>query len=197
MILVGVDEVGRGALAGPVLAAAVCLQEAKEVPIFKDSKQLSELNRTKLYDWIIEHAYFGIGYQSSKKIDQINILQATLVAMRRAVSQLIYKAKKTLLISPNQFHVIVDGTHIPKQMVCSAESKIKADQHIQEVAAASILAKVFRDKLMQRYHSKYPNYSFNTNKGYGSQVHREAIRLTGISPQHRKSFQLYKPIPLF
>lgn len=174
----GIDEVGRGPLAGPVVAGAVILPKDCSLLYLNDSKQLSEKKREELYISIMETAVaVGIGYNTPARIDEINILQATYEAMREAVANLT--VKPDLLLN--------DAVTIPKLTVRQVPI-IKGDAKSISIAAASIVAKVTRDRLMVKYDTLYPEYGFASNKGYGSASHIEAIKKYGPTPIHRKSF---------
>ncbi len=174
----GIDEVGRGPLAGPVVAGAVILPENCDILYLNDSKQLSEKKREELYEIIMEKAIAtGIGYASPERIDEINILQATYEAMREAISNL--KVKPDILLN--------DAVTIPKVEIRQVPI-IKGDAKSISIAAASIIAKVTRDRLMVQYAEVFPEYHFAENKGYGSQAHIEALKQYGASPIHRRSF---------
>ena len=179
--LAGVDEVGRGCLFGPVIAAAVILDSNKNFGL-KDSKKLTERKRSLLYEEIKQYASkVSIGEASVKEIDSLNIKEASLLAMERAV----------LGLKTDNIEVIVDGIDIPKiNYPCKAI--IKADSKIYEVMAASIVAKVHRDNLMKEYSKKFPDFSLEKNKGYPTKKHRLAISKYGVTKYHRKSFSLTK-----
>ena len=180
-LIAGVDEVGRGPLAGPVVAAAVILNPNNLIQGLADSKQLSEAKREALFALIQRDSLaWGLGSASVAEIDALNILQASLLAMQRAVAKL----------SPKPQHVLVDGNKTP-MFECTAEAIIKGDQTIPQIQAASILAKVTRDRLMQTYESHYPGYGFAQHKGYPTQQHRTALQCLGVTPIHRRS---YKPV---
>ena len=176
--IAGIDEAGRGPLAGPVVAAAVILPEGLQMPGVTDSKKLTALKREVLFDVVMEKAIAtGVGIAEPEEIDRINILQATLKAMLRAVDKL-----KT---SPD--YLIIDGINtleidIPQQAIK------KGDSLSLSIAAASIIAKVTRDRMMLEYDKQYPSYGFASHKGYGSKLHREAIADIGPCPIHRKTF---------
>ena len=174
--IAGVDEVGRGCLAGPVIASAVILK--KHIPGLKDSKKLSPPQRNKLSALIIQNSFYSIGSASEQEIDEINILQASLLAMKRAILNLPIKPQK----------VLVDGTHKPDINI-SVETIIGGDSLIAEISAASIIAKVYRDDLMMKQDIIYPNYGFRQHKGYGTKAHIENIRTHGSCLIHRKSFK--------
>jgi len=177
-VLCGIDEAGRGPLAGPVVAAAVILPKDRPILYVNDSKQLSEKKREELYDVIMANAVsVGVGMASEKVIDEINILQATYEAMRQAVSKL----------SPEPACLLNDAVRIP-DLPMRQVPIIKGDAKSASIAAASIIAKVTRDRLMREYDKLYPEYGFAGHKGYGSAAHMEAIRRLGPCPIHRMSF---------
>ena len=174
----GIDEVGRGPFAGPVVAAAVILPKDCDILYLNDSKKLSEKKRELLYDEIYEKAVaIGIGMSSEEVIDEINILQATYEAMRQAVSKL--SVQPQLLLNDA---VTIPGIQIPQVPI------IKGDAKSVSIAAASIVAKVTRDRMMEEYDKVLPEYGFASNKGYGSAAHIEALKKYGPSPIHRKTF---------
>ena len=180
----GVDEAGRGPLAGPVCAAAVILPEGVIIDGVNDSKKLSEKKRESLFDVIREQALsYSIAYATVDEIEEINILNATMLAMRRAIDGLEIKAD----------YAMIDGNKIPPIDI-DAECIVKGDAKSMSIACASILAKVSRDRLLYKYAEEYPMYGFDKHKGYGTKVHREAILKYGPFPYHRKSFlkKLYK-----
>ena len=178
-MIAGVDEAGRGPLAGPVVAAAVVLGANPSLEGLKDSKKLSEKKREQLFDRIQEVAVsYAIAIVDRETIDRINILQATLSAMQQAVLQ--------LSIKPD--HVCIDGNQSPHLPGYSVETIIKGDDKVLAISAASVLAKVTRDRLMQEYDQQYPGYGFAKHKGYGTQVHRLAIEQLGPCDIHRRSF---------
>ena len=178
ILLAGVDEVGRGPLAGDVVAAAVILDPENSIEGLDDSKKLSEKQRQILYGLICEKCLcWSVARASVVEIDQLNILQASLLAMKRAV--------ETLAVQPE--HVLVDGNKIP-QWHYNAEAVVKGDSRVQAIAAASILAKVTRDREMIDYDQQYPGYGFAQHKGYPTRSHREALSKLGVVPIHRKSF---------
>jgi len=183
--IAGVDEVGRGALFGPVVAAAVVLPQSALPQLsligVKDSKQLSAKKRVALAQNIKELVTnWQIGYATVKEIDELNILQASLLAMKRAVTKLKLKPEICL----------VDGNKTIPELLIPQENIIKGDQISPAIAAASIIAKVWRDELIVRWAKSYPNYDLITNKGYGTQRHRQALLKYGPSAQHRMSFRL-------
>lgn len=174
----GIDEVGRGPLAGPVVAGAVILPKDCDILYLNDSKQLSEKKREELYDIIMEQAVScGLGYASPERIDEINILQATYEAMREAVGK--------LSVTPDI--LLNDAVTIPQVSIRQVPI-IKGDAKSISIGAASIVAKVTRDRLMVQYDEVYPMYGFASNKGYGAQSHIDALKTYGPCPIHRKSF---------
>ena len=174
----GVDEAGRGPLAGPVCAAAVILPPDIQIEGLNDSKKLTDKKRRALYDVIVEQAVsYGIAFADEQEIDEINILQATFLAMRRAVEQLGVQPELAL----------VDGNRDP-QLGIPTRTIVKGDGLSASIAAASILAKVTRDRLMEDYDAQYPQYGFAVHKGYGTQRHYAALREFGACPIHRQSF---------
>lgn len=178
-VIAGIDEAGRGPLAGPVFAAAVILDSNQPILGLMDSKKLSEKKREMLYQVILNQSLaYGIGFATVEEIDEFNILQATFLAMRRA------KAK--LNISPDL--VLVDGNQDPGLEACLTKTIIKGDVFIPCISAASILAKVSRDRYMLALHQDYPHYGFDRHKGYPTVLHKKAIKDFGLSPHHRKSF---------
>lgn len=177
--IAGVDEAGRGPLAGPVFAAAVILDPKHPISGLTDSKKLSERKREALAEDIRAHALaWCIAQASTEEIDQLNILQATFLAMRRAVHG--------LTLAPQQ--VIIDGPIIPADLGVDAIAAVKADQHYAQVAAASILAKTARDALCRELDQHYPEYGFAQHKGYGTALHLERLEQFGPCPEHRRSF---------
>ncbi len=178
LLVAGVDEVGRGPLAGPVVTAAVILDKRHIIDNLADSKCLSEKKRQLLDHEIRAHALsFSIGRAEVHEIDQLNILQATMLAMQRAVAGLDAIPGK----------ILVDGNRLP-QFPCEAEAIVGGDGLVPEISAASIIAKVYRDNLMAELHQKYPQYGFDSNKGYPTRKHREALIKYGVTPCHRQSF---------
>jgi len=174
----GVDEAGRGPLAGPVVAAAVVLDPLRAIAGLADSKQLSENRRTLLAQHIRDYAEdWSIGYADVEEIDRLNIHYATLLAMQRAVD--------TLHCAPDK--VLVDGRFCP-EVACPAESVIKGDQTVRAISAASIIAKDERDRLMTVLDREFPGYGFAQHKGYPTKAHINALRELGVSPVHRRSF---------
>ncbi len=178
ILTAGVDEVGRGPLAGPVVTAAVILDPDKPIDGLADSKAISEKKREKLFDEIKEKALaWAVGRCEVEEIDELNILQATMVAMQRAVAGL----------TPQPGHALIDGNRCPK-LPCSAEAIVKGDSKVAAISAASIIAKVTRDREMVEMDALYPGYGFAGHKGYPSKKHIEALQLLGVTPIHRRSF---------
>ena len=174
----GVDEAGRGPLAGPVCAAAVILPPNLEIPGLDDSKKLSDKRRRELFPVIKEQAIaYGIGLASHEEIDEINILQATFLAMERAIEQLQVKPE----------YALIDGNRA-KDFGLPVKTVVKGDSLSASIAAASVLAKVTRDMLMEEAAVEYPGYGFEIHKGYGTRAHYDALRTLGASPIHRNSF---------
>ena len=177
-IIAGVDEVGRGSLIGPVYAAAVILNKSIKTELLKDSKSLTKSNREVLSKYIKENSVWSIGKASVKEIEKINILQASLLAMKRAIKKL--KKKPT--------HVLIDGNKIPKIKYYNLKSIIKGDQKIPSISAASIIAKVARDRMITNLGKKFKGYYWDQNSGYGTKQHLRAIKKLGVTSQHRKTF---------
>lgn len=184
--IAGVDEVGRGPLAGPVVAACVILPEDFDVLGVDDSKKLSEKKREQLYDAILSEALaFGIGMQDNASIDEINILEATKEAMRCAIleAEQALRAKTGCGID----HILIDALTL-REVAIPQTGIVKGDGASLSIAAASILAKVTRDRMMIEYDSIYPGYAFAKNKGYGTKAHYEGLQAQGMTPIHRRSF---------
>lgn len=177
-LLAGVDEAGRGPLAGPVIAAAVILDPSRPIDGINDSKKLSESRREALYEAIQEKALcWAVGRAEVDEIDSLNILHATMLAMTRAVQAL----------SPAAEHALIDGNRCP-ELGCTSQAVVKGDQRVLSIGAASIIAKVTRDREMLTLHEQYPDYGFNQHKGYGTKVHMAALEMHGATPLHRRSF---------
>ena len=177
-LIAGVDEAGRGPLAGPVMAAAVILDELNPIKGLADSKKLSPARREKLYDEIRAKALCcSIAFATVEEIDRLNILQATMLAMERAVKGLRLKPSK----------VLVDGNRLPKLAIL-AEAIVKGDVLVPAISAASILAKVYRDRWCVDYDAAFPQYGFAGHKGYGTAAHLAALQAHGACPEHRRSF---------
>lgn len=175
----GVDEAGRGPLAGPICAAAVILPEGAVIEGLDDSKKLTEKKREKLYDIIKETAVaYSVAYGTLEEIETVNILEATYLAMNRAIEGLSVKPDFAL----------IDGNRVPRGIKIPCETIVKGDSKSMSVAAASVLAKVTRDRLMLEYDKKYPEYNFKKHKGYGTKEHTELIKQYGPCEIHRLSF---------
>ncbi|MBW2647274.1 MAG: ribonuclease HII [Deltaproteobacteria bacterium] len=178
-MIAGIDEAGRGPLAGPVVAAAVIFPEETYIPGINDSKKLTPAKRENLYDQIYENAIsIGLGIIDSPEIDKINILQASLLSMRIAVANLF----------PRPDYLLIDGIFTIRSQIPQKAIK-KGDSQSLSIAAASIIAKVSRDRLMKRYSEDFPGYGFHKHKGYGTRMHLEAIRTLGPTLIHRKTFR--------
>jgi ribonuclease HII len=177
----GVDEAGRGPWAGPVVAAAVILPKNFITDKINDSKKLSKKNRDILYENITKNADFGLGFATVTEIDKLNILQASLLAMKRAVGNLNKVPVKAL----------IDGNTIPPNLPCVSECIVKGDTKVVSIAAASIVAKVVRDRFMTKLAQLHPGYGWERNFGYGVKEHQEALKTLGVTSEHRRSF---KPI---
>ena len=177
-IIIGVDEVGRGPLAGPVTAAAVILNDNISLDKINDSKKLSSLQRESIFNQIIINSKCAIGFATVSEIDKLNILQASLLAMKRSVESL--KEKKAIILIDGKFSYDKNNENI--------KTFIKGDQLYPSIAAASIIAKVVRDRYMTLMSEKYQNYGWDKNAGYGTKKHILAIKEYGITPAHRKSF---------
>ena len=177
-IVAGVDEVGRGSLIGPVYAAAVILNKSINRKLLKDSKSLTKTKREVLSRYIKKNSIWAIGKSSVKEIEKINILQASLLAMKRAIKKL--EKKPTL--------ILVDGNKLPEMKNYNLRAIIKGDKKIPSISAASIIAKVSRDKMIMNLGKKYNGYYWDKNYGYGTKQHLKAIKNLGITKQHRKTF---------
>jgi ribonuclease HII len=181
VIEAGLDEAGRGCYAGPVAAAAVILPKDFYHPLLNDSKQLTEAQRNQLRPIIEKEAIsFAVSLVSNEEIDRLNILKASFLAMHQAIDQL--KKKPGLLL--------IDGNRFTPYKKIPHQCFVKGDGRFASIAAASVLAKTYRDEFMQQLHQQYPHYHWDKNKGYGTAAHREAIAIHGLCPYHRKSFKL-------
>lgn len=188
----GIDEAGRGALAGPVVAAAVCFSKTVQPFFLNDSKKIQKKAREKMYDDIMsKDVHIGIGIVDNHEIDQCNILQATKKSMKQAFDHCIESIEASSDFFPPLL-VAVDGntSFSSTKNSCSTLSVIKGDSLISSIAAASIIAKVTRDNIMIKLHDAYPDYGFSHHMGYGTKKHKEAIRAYGLTPYHRLSFSL-------
>ena len=177
-ITAGVDEVGRGSLMGPVYAAAVILNSSIDIKLLKDSKSIAKDKRKLLSNYIKKNSTWAVGKASVKEIDKINILQASLLAMKRAVQK--------LKIKPS--HILIDGNKVPDLKNYNLKAVIKGDQKIPSISAASIIAKVSRDKFISTLAKKNNGYGWDQNFGYGTKQHLKAIKKLGINKHHRKTF---------
>jgi len=191
MFICGVDEVGRGPLAGPVCASAVVFSSKDlDTSLLHDSKKMTEKARLKAFYEITKRAYYAIGWASNVEIDEINILEASLLAMRRAFTTLYNELSKKDSSLLENLKVIVDGNTTPRFIEnVTSETLIKADSIVPEVMAASIVAKVARDKMMCRYSYLYPQWGYEKHKGYPTKAHIEAIKKYGASPIQRFTFK--------
>ncbi|MDJ0781610.1 MAG: ribonuclease HII [Desulfosarcinaceae bacterium] len=179
-LVAGVDEAGRGPLAGPVVSAAVILPPDDAIPGLNDSKKLSPARRAGLFETIQQRALaVGVAAVDAREIDRINILQASLLAMRQAVARL----------SPAPDYLLIDGKFTLAETTTPQEAVVKGDARCAAIAAASIIAKVSRDRLMQGYHETYPAFGFDRHKGYPTRSHKAAIAAYGPCPIHRRSFR--------
>ena len=177
----GTDEAGRGCLSGPVVAAAVILPKKFNHKFLNDSKQLSEKQRKELRPYIEEHALaFGVSFVHQDEVDALNVLQASITGMHRAIEKLM----------PSPEFIIVDGNKFRPYKKIPHQTIVKGDAIHMNIAAASVLAKTYRDEYMEKIHEEFPVYNWRRNKGYPTKEHRDAIRKFGITPYHRKSFKL-------
>ena len=182
LVVAGVDEVGRGPLVGDVVTAAVILDPTKPIEGLADSKKLSDKKRDVLYDLIIDNALaYAVGRASPDEIDELNILHATMLAMQRAVNG--------LAITPQ--HVLIDGNRCPA-LSMSSQAVVKGDARVEEISAASIIAKVTRDREMEALDKEFPQFGFAKHKGYPTKLHMEMIEQFGVTPYHRRSFKPVK-----
>jgi ribonuclease HII len=182
--LVGVDEAGRGPLAGPVVSSCAYLTQSVQA---KDSKQLSPEQRKRIYARLQKYSLYSFGFASAGEIDQINIYQATLRSFDRAIEAFLKKYS----LPPDKTLFVIDGPPVPLSAKVQYICIEKADEHLEPVSAASILAKVTRDHFSELMHLLYPEYLFNKHRGYGTKEHRRALRKRGYSPLHRKSFTVH------
>ena len=181
-MIAGVDEVGRGCIAGPVVSAAVILRESINLKILKDSKKISFNKREEIANHIKDNSYYAIGIASVDEILNLNILQASLLSMKRAIDRLAVKPSLTL----------IDGNSAPKGLK-NYKTMIKGDEKIKVISAASIIAKVYRDRFMINLAKKFSNYAWERNFGYGTKAHLEGLKKFGITSHHRKGFKpVYK-----
>lgn len=177
----GTDEAGRGCLSGPVVAAAVILPDNFQHELLNDSKQLSEKKRRELRPYIEERALaFSVSFIHQEEVDELNVLQASITGMHRSIEQL----------NVNPEFIIVDGNKFKPFQQVPHQTIVKGDAKFMSIAAASVLAKTYRDEYMEKIHGEFPQYNWKKNKGYPTKEHREAIRQFGATPYHRKSFKL-------
>ncbi len=196
---VGVDEVGRGPLAGPVVAAAVLYKDnnfivpeelQKQFLWIRDSKKLAPKKRAEIDALIREYFWVGVGIVAPETIDRINILEATFLAMKSAVSDLKRVIPRE---AQNKLYLLIDGNQLLPNTSLPQEAVVQGDSKVRSIAAASVIAKVIRDAMMDEYEKEYPGYGFSAHKGYGTKIHMEALQRLGVTPIHRKSF---KPVQL-
>ena len=178
LIVAGVDEVGRGCLAGPVISAAVILKKGIDLSLLKDSKKITFNKREKISEHIKNNSYYSIGIASVNEILNLNILQASLLSMKRAIEKLVVKPGLTL----------IDGNFAPKGLK-NYKTIINGDEKIKEISAASIIAKVYRDRFMINLAKEFSNYAWEKNFGYGTKAHLEGLKKFGVTAHHRKSFK--------
>ena len=204
--IIGTDEVGRGPLCGPVLACAamfkdpnfeIPLEKQKQFDLIRDSKKLSEKQREEIFAFISEHFYLGIGLCDHETIDRINILEASFLSMKKAIQKLqrimnyesrIKNGNSNSMIHDSKFIILVDGNKEIPNLSMEQYAVIGGDKIVKSISAASIVAKVTRDRMMEVFHRQYPNYGLDKHKGYGTKVHMEALLKYGPCPIHRKSF---------
>jgi len=193
-IIAGIDEAGRGPLAGPVVAAAVvvfpesleAIRNEKEFRLIRDSKTLSGKQRQEAYDFIINYFSYGVGWSSHETVDRVNILQAAFLAMKKAISDIKIKIGGSVDI------VLLDGKYNIPNMSLRQVAIVSGDKNVFSISAASIIAKVTRDHMMIKFHEKFPKYGFAKHKGYGTKLHFEMLERHGPCEVHRKSFRLIK-----
>lgn len=191
-IIAGIDEAGRGPLAGPVMAAAVVvypdviakIKNEKEFTLIRDSKMLSAKQRERAYNFIANNFAFGVGWSSHETIDRVNVMQATFLAMKKALSDLRRKFNVEAQI------LLVDGRSVIPNLTLRQENVTSGDKFVLSISAASVIAKVTRDRIMLDYHDKFPQYGFARHKGYGTELHFKMIGRYGPCEIHRKSFRL-------
>lgn len=198
VFVIGIDEVGRGPLCGPVVAAAVCYKDQsfaipealeKEFALIRDSKKLSEKQREKVFELIQGYFHIGIGIVNAETIDRVNILQATFLAMKGALSDLLRHIPE----ARSKEYLLIDGNQLLPSFSGAQEAVVGGDSSVKSIAAASIIAKVTRDRMIVEYDREYPQYGLAHHKGYGTKEHMDALRKYGPTPLHRMSF---KPVLL-
>ncbi|MGB5018915.1 MAG: ribonuclease HII [Candidatus Moraniibacteriota bacterium] len=197
-VIVGIDEAGRGPLCGPVVAAAVVFRESEEIlsklpewKFIRDSKKLSEKQREKMFDFVMEQSFVGVGMMHADTIDRVNILEATFLAMKSAIASLRQQLAKSneQKIRDEDFRILVDGNQLIPNIPVEQHAIVNGDALMKVIAAASIIAKVTRDRMMLEYDRTYPQYGFAQHKGYGTKVHMIVLRKFGPCPIHRMSFR--------
>lgn len=203
-IIAGVDEVGRGPLAGPVVVSACVVRDINDLDadpeqdqwrLVRDSKLLSEKQRREAFTFVKEKFFVGVGQSNPGTIDRINILQATFLAMKKAVADLERAIdKEGAYADAEKMMIMIDGNHVIPNFTREQACVAKGDQVAKSIAAASVIAKVLRDNLMEKYDKKYPEYGFGGHKGYGTKAHMEALQKHGATPIHRKSFAPVKNV---
>lgn len=193
-IIIGIDEAGRGPLAGPVVACATCLKTlrvpfghevSKDWDLIRDSKTLSHKQRENIFDFIHEHFHVGVGICDHKTIDRINILEATYLAAKKALTALTNNLQQT---TNNRMIILFDGNKTIPNLSLEQKAIVGGDKLVKSISAASIVAKVTRDRIMLDMHAKYPEYGFEKHKGYGTKMHMEALQKHGPCPIHRQTF---------
>ena len=194
--IIGIDEAGRGPLCGPVVAGAVCFREPEDelskLPEWKfvrDSKKLSEKQREKMFDFVMKHCFVGVGIMHADTIDRVNILEATFLAMKAAIADLQRTMNREQKVKDENLRIFVDGNQLIPNVPFEQHAIVDGDALMKVIAAASIIAKVTRDRMMLRYDREYPAYGFSKHKGYGTKAHMDALRKFGPCPIHRLSFK--------
>jgi ribonuclease HII len=190
--IIGIDEAGRGPLAGPVVAAAVCLRSADFSVKIQDSKKMTASQRDKAFVEIFDNAYIGVGVMNELVIDRFNILQATFLAMNSAVIKMIFQLKKEqgdVILDRKTVCLLVDGNRFFSKVSYSYETIVKGDTKSLSIACASVIAKVIRDRILEKYHQIFPEYGFDHHKGYPTAAHRQALKKYGVAFIHRKTFR--------
>jgi ribonuclease HII len=194
-IIIGIDEAGRGPLAGPVVASAVCIKNCdlfidkdKRWDFVRDSKKLAEKKREEIFEFIFENFYVGVGISNEKTIDDINILEATYLAMKKAIGELLSEMRKAGVGKEKKTIIIVDGNKLIPNLSIEQKAIVSGDNVAKTISAASIIAKVTRDRIMMECDQKWPGYKFANHKGYGTRAHIEALKKLGACDIHRKTF---------
>lgn len=201
--VIGIDEAGRGPLAGPVVACAAILKNSKlrdvncgikEVDLIRDSKTLSEKQRENIFDFIQENFFWGVGMCDHETIDRMNIMEASFLAMKKAIKSLLKKIEHRQKNREEKIMILVDGNKKIPNFTMEQRAIVGGDKVVKSISAASIIAKVSRDKIMEEMHKKYPEYGFKRHKGYGTKFHVEALQKNGLCGIHRKSFEPVKTL---